>query len=154
MMMEQAELIAVDLPRFGQIEYAETDVMVFPWSLPGFADHTRWLILSLDSQPSYVWLQSLDDPKTAIPAADPWMVFEGYDPKLPAYAFSGLEIVDAEDFTLLCVVVVKPGAEEMTMNLMAPIVVNLKTRRARQVVLDGSNYSVKEPIPRKAADPA
>jgi flagellar assembly factor FliW len=42
----------------------------------------------------------------------------------------------------------------MTMNLMAPIVVNLKTRRARQVVLDGSNYSVKEPIPRKAVDPA
>ena len=64
------------------------------------------------------------------------------------------EIAEAGDFTLLCVVVVTPGAEEMSMNLMAPIVVNLKTRRARQVVLDGSNYSVKEPIPRKAADPA
>lgn len=151
--MQEAELIAVDLPRFGQIEYAETDVMVFPWSLPGFAGHTRWLILSLDAQPSYVWLQSLDDPAIAIPAADPWMVFEGYDPKLPGYAFSGLEIVDAEDFTLLCVVVVTPGAAEMSMNLMAPIVVNLRTRRARQVVLDGSNYSVKEPIPRKAAGP-
>lgn len=147
-------MVAVQLPRFGEIEYAEADVMVFPWGLPGFTDHTRWLILSLESQPSYVWLQSLDDMKTAIPAADPWMVFEGYDPKLPAYAFSSLEVADAEDFTLLCVVVVKPGAEEMTMNLMAPVVVNLKTRRARQVVLDGSNYSVKEPIPRKAAEPA
>jgi flagellar assembly factor FliW len=154
MMTEQAEFIAVELPRFGGIEYAESDVMVFPWSLPGFADHTRWLILSLETQPNYVWLQSLDDPKVAIPAADPWRVFEDYDPKLPSYAFSGLEIVDPEDFTVLCVVVVKPGAEEMTMNLMAPIVVNLRTRRARQIVLDGSNYSVKEPIPRKAADPA
>jgi flagellar assembly factor FliW len=153
MMMEQADLTTVDMPRFGEIEYTEADVMVFPWSLPGFADHNRWLILSLDTQPSYVWLQSLDDLKIAIPAADPWMVFEGYDPKLPSYAFSTLEIAEAGDFTLLCVVVVTPGAEEMTMNLMAPIVVNLKTRRARQVVLDGSNYSVKEPIPRKAADP-
>jgi flagellar assembly factor FliW len=154
MMMEQALSTTVELPRFGEIEFAEADVMLFPWGLPGFADHTRWLILSLDTQPSYVWLQSLDDPKIAIPAADPWMVFETYDPQLPAYAFSSLEIAQAGDFTLLCVVVVKPGAQEMTMNLMAPIVVNLRTRRARQVVLDGSNYSVKEPIPRKAVDPA
>jgi flagellar assembly factor FliW len=154
MMMEQALSTTVELPRFGEIEFSETDVMVFPWGLPGFADHTRWLILSLDTQPSYVWLQSLDDPKIAIPAADPWVVFETYDPKLPTYAFASLEIAEAGDFTLLCVVVVKPGAQEMTMNLMAPIVVNLRTRRARQIVLDGSNYSVKEPIPRKAADPA
>ena len=154
MMMEQAEITTVELPRFGEIAYAENDVMVFPWGLPGFTDLHRWLILSLESQPAYVWIQSLDDPKVALPAADPWAVFEHYDPKLPSYAFVALEIAEAADFTLLCVVVVKPGAEEMTMNLMAPIVVNLKTRRARQVVLDGSNYSVKEAIPRKAAEPA
>lgn len=152
--MEQAETTTVDLPRFGEIAYGASDVIVFPWGLPGFPDLHQWLILSLESQPAYVWLQSLDDPKVALPAADPWMVFEGYDPKLPSYAFVALEISEAADFTLLCVVVVKPGAEEMTMNLMAPIVVNLRTRRARQVVLDGSAYSVKEPIPRKAAPEA
>jgi flagellar assembly factor FliW len=154
MMTEEVQLVTVDSPRFGKIEYAQSDVMVFPWSIPGFTDMHRWLILSLDSQPGYVWIQSLDDPTTALPAADPWMLFEGYDPKLPAYAFLGLEIQDPEDFTLLCVVVVKPGAEEMTMNLMAPIVVNLRTNRARQVVLDGTNYSVNAPIPRKAVEPA
>jgi hypothetical protein len=31
-------------------------------------------------------------------------------------------------------------------------VLNLRTRRARQVVLDSSNYSVAEPIPRRAAE--
>jgi flagellar assembly factor FliW len=154
MMMEHAEITTIESPRFGQIEFAETDVMLFPWGLPGFTDMHRWLILSLESQPAYVWIQSLDDPSIALPAADPWAIFEGYEPKLPPYAFVGLEIQDPEDFTLLGVVVVKPGAEEMTMNLMAPIVVNLKTRRARQVVLDSSSYSVAEPIPRKAVEPA
>jgi flagellar assembly factor FliW len=154
MMTEQLETTTIDLPRFGELTYAEADVMVFPWGLPGFPELHRWLVLSLDSQPAYVWLQSLDDPKVALPAADPWMLFEGYDPKLPAYAFVALDVVEASDFTLLCVVVVKENAEEMTMNLMAPIVLNLRTRRARQVVLDGSSYSSKEPIPRKAAEPA
>ncbi len=50
----------------------------------------------------------------------------------------------------LCVVVVTAGAAEMTMNLLAPIVVNLRTRIARQVTLEAGGYSVRTPIPRKA----
>ena len=40
----------------------------------------------------------------------------------------------------------------MTMNLMAPIVVNMRARKARQVMLENSGYSVREPIPRKTAE--
>lgn len=141
----------IDLPRFGRFTYAESDVIEFPWGLPGFPNHRRWLLLSLESQSSFVWLQSLDNLDIALPTADPWLIFEAYDPQLPAYAISALEIEDAADFTILCVVVVTAGAEEMTMNLMAPIVVNLRTRKARQIALESSGYSVKEPIPRKQA---
>jgi flagellar assembly factor FliW len=40
----------------------------------------------------------------------------------------------------------------MTMNLIAPVIVNLKTRRGRQIMLENSGYAVREPIPRKGAD--
>jgi len=144
----------VDLPRFGELTYAEADVIDFPWGLPGFPSNRKWLLLTLDSHPSFVWLQSLDDVNVAIPTADPCMIFATYDPKLPAYAFVALEIGSPEDFTTLCVVVVSPNAEEMTMNLMAPIIVNLRTRKARQVMLENSSYSVREPIPRKRPAPS
>jgi flagellar assembly factor FliW len=144
-----AATIKVNLPRFGEFTYAQSDVIEFPWGLPGFPNHRRWLLLSLDTQSSFIWLQSLDDLAVALPAADPWLIFEQYDPRLPAYAFNALEIANAADFTTLCVVVVSPGAQEMTMNLMAPIVVNLRTRKARQIALENSGYSVREPIPRK-----
>jgi flagellar assembly factor FliW len=149
-MMESIETVTVSLPRFGELTYAETDVIEFPWGLPGFPSSRRWLLLSLDTHPSFVWLQSLDDVGVALPTADPCLIFENYDPKLPAYAFVALEIVRPEEFTTLCVVVVTPNAEEMTMNLMAPIIVNLRTRKARQVMLENSAYSVREPIPRKS----
>jgi flagellar assembly factor FliW len=139
----------VDSPRFGDFAYRESDVIEFPWGLPGFTHLHRWLFLTLDSQPSFVWLQSLDDPGVALPTANPWMIFEDYDPVMPAYAFAALEIQDAAEFTYLCVTVVSEGAQEMTMNLVAPIVVNLRTRKAAQVTLDGTPYSVREPIPRK-----
>lgn len=149
-MMDSIEATTVDLPRFGTLTYADNDVIEFPWGLPGFSEHRRWLLLTLETQPGYIWLQSLDDVKVAIPTAEPSMMFEDYEPKLPAYCFVALDIKSAEDFALLGVVVVTENAEEMTMNLMAPIVVNMRARKARQVMLENSGYSVREAIPRKA----
>jgi len=149
-MMDSIQTTTIDLPRFGALTYAETDVIEFPWGLPGFSEHRRWLLLTLEAQPGFIWLQNLDDPKVAIPTAEPSMIFDRYEPKLPPYCFVALDIENAEDFALLGVVVVTENAEEMTMNLMAPIVVNMRARKARQVMLENSGYSVREPIPRKA----
>jgi len=135
--------------RFGEVTYAEADVIEFPWGIPGFASLRRFLALSLAEQPNFVWFQSLEDASVALPAADPWHVFPAYEPRLPAYATAALDLQQPDDFTILCVVVVTKNAQEMTMNLLAPIVVNLKTRRARQVMLENSGFSVREPIPRK-----
>ena len=137
----------VTLPRFGAIAYAETDVIEFPLGIPGFPKCRRWLFLTLESQPTFVWLQSLDDLAVAIPTANPWTIYEDYDPALPAYAFGTLGISNASDFTLLCVTVVEPDAREMTMDLAAPILVNLRSRKALQVSLPGYG-SHRERIPR------
>lgn len=144
-----AEQMTIDLPRFGACTYSPSEVIEFPWGLPGFPTLHHWLPLNLDSQPSFVWLQSLDDVSVSLPAIDPWMVFENYDPKMPAYAFQSLDIKDAGEFATLCVVVVTPNAEQMTINLMAPVIINLRTRKARQIMLDNSTYSAREPMPRK-----
>lgn len=149
--MESAQATIVT-SRFGEVAFAGSDVIEFPWGLPGFSDLRRFLALSLPDQSNFIWLQSLDDPKTALPAADPFQIFGDYEPRLPAYATETLGIESPEDFTILCVVVVTKDAEEMTMNLMAPIVVNLKTRRARQVMLENSGYSVRTAIPRKSIE--
>lgn len=149
--METADReISVDLPRFGQCTYRESEVLTFPWGLPGFGTLRRFIALNLEQQQKFVWLQSLDEPSVALPIADPWQIFGDYEPHLPPYAMSSLDLRNPEDFATLCVVVVSPGAEEMTMNLLAPIVVNLLTRTGRQVTLETGGYSVRTPIPRKA----
>jgi flagellar assembly factor FliW len=143
--------IALELPRFGPVTYLESEVLSFPWGLPGFGNLRRFVALSLEGQEKFVWLQSLDDLGVAIPTADPWQIFADYDPRLPAYAAGTLEIERPEEFVTLCVVVVTAGAAEMTMNLLAPIIVNLRTRTARQITLETGGYSVRTPIPRKAS---
>jgi flagellar assembly factor FliW len=146
--------ITVALPRFGTCTYRESEVLTFPWGLPGFASQRRFIALNLGGQEKFVWLQSLDDLSVALPTADPWQIFEDYSPNLPPYASSSLDLRNPEDFATLCVVVVTPGAAEMTMNLLAPIVVNLRTKTGRQITLETGGYSVRTPIPRKAPAPA
>ena len=148
--MESMKATLVNSPRLGEFAYRESDVIEFPWGLRGFAGLRRWLFLSLDSHPTFVWLQSLDDLSVALPAANPWMIFEDYDPEVPPYAFLALDIQGPAEFTYLCVVIVTEGAQDMTMNLAAPIVVNLRTRKAHQVDLAGRTYAVRQPIPRRS----
>ena len=144
----------LDAPRFGTVTYRDSEVLTFPWGMPGFNHLRRFLALSLESQSGFVWLQSIEEPNIALPTSDPFSLFPDYAPRLPGYAVSSLELGDPDSFVTLCVVVVTAGAETMTMNLLAPIVVNLETRSARQVTLEGSQYSVREPIPRTAPAPA
>ncbi len=144
------ESTTIDFPRFGTFTFAPSDLFDFAWGLPGFPSLHRWLALTLDTQPNFVWLQSLDDLNVAIPTADPYAVFEDYAPRIPAYAIASLAIAAPTDFATLCVVIVSPNAEEISMNLFAPILLNLKNRRGRQIPLDGSSYSVRMPMPRKA----
>ena len=148
--MNASETQTMEFPRFGTCTFSEVDVIRFPWGIPGFPNLRRWLALNVEEQHSFVWLQSLDDLNVALPTIDPYFVFEDYDPKLPAYAAAALEIEGPADFAILSVVVVTENAEDMTMNLFAPIIINLRTRTGRQIVLENSGFSVRQQMPRKA----
>ena len=136
----------VQLPRFGECTYGESEVIRFPWGLPGFVALRRFLVISVDGEQGYIWLQSLDDLGVALPLCDPWSLFDDYEAPLPFYAKQSLEIETAESFCVMCVLVARPGSDETTINLLAPIIINLQTRIGRQVTLENQRYSVRTPI--------
>jgi flagellar assembly factor FliW len=144
---ELEKTTTVHLARFGACTYGESEIVRFPWGLPGFAALRRFLVISVDGEEGYIWLQSLDDHSVAIPLCDPWSIFEDYDASLPLYAKQSLEIETADSFCVMCVLVARPGAET-TINLLAPIVINLETRVGRQVTLENQRYSVRTPVAR------
>lgn len=140
----------VNTTRFGEVTVPEEDVFTLKWGLPGFGFLREFVVLAMETQKPYVWLQSLERPEIAMPLIDPWALFEDYNPQLPAVTAAVLEIERPDDFCLMCVCVVGPDAKEMTVNLLAPIVFNLRLRIARQVMLEDSEYSVRTAVPRSA----
>jgi flagellar assembly factor FliW len=147
-------LRTVETTRFGEISVPEEDIFTFRWGLPGFGFLREFVVLAIEEQKPYVWLQSLERPEIALPLIDPWAIFDDYDPKLPAVTASVMEIERPDDFCLMCVTVVGEDAKELTVNLLAPIVFNLKARLGRQVMLEDCDYSVSTPVPRLDAGEA
>ncbi len=142
----------VNTTRFGEVSVPDDDVFTLKWGLPGFGFLREFVVLALEDQKPYVWLQSLERSEIALPLIDPWALFSDYDPQLPSVTSAVMEIERPDDFCLMCVCVVGPDAQELTVNLLAPIVFNLRLRIARQVMLEDSEYAIRTPIPR-AEDP-
>lgn len=138
----------VDLPRFGSFHYTDSETIAFPWGLPGFADLRRFVVLTSPSTENVIWLQSLERLEIAIPLTDPWRMFGDYSPSLPESALLSLEIQAPEDFAIMNVLVAESADGEVRqfLNLLAPVVINLKKKIGRQVMLEGTTYTVRTPV--------
>lgn len=137
----------IDSTRFGRIEVDEEAVITFPQGLFGFEDRRRFVVLCLDEKSPFRWLQSLEDANLAFVVIEPHHFMPDYAPTISDADVAALGL-DAETPCLTFVIVtIPPGKpEQMTANLMGPIVVNVVTRLARQVIVEDECYSTKHSI--------
>jgi flagellar assembly factor FliW len=117
--------------------------------LPGFPGLRDFALVPADSAGLLFWLQSVtpDGPRfLAVPAAP---FFPDYAPALPRAACAELGIADAASGELYCLITVPDGdVTAATANLRAPLVVNPRTHRARQIVLTDGVHPIREPLRR------
>ena len=76
----------------------------------------------------------------------PWVFYPDYEFELDSGTAERLNLQQAEDAVVFAVVTLREQAEESTMNLLGPIVVNRFTHEAAQVVLPSAGYSVRAPL--------
>lgn len=57
-----------------------------------------------------------------------------------------MNIAEDDDVLILNVAVIPSDIHKMTVNLAAPIVINTKTLVGKQVIPDGTSYSIREPL--------
>jgi flagellar assembly factor FliW len=132
--------------RFGEISYAEEDILLFPRGLPAFEKNHGW-ILAGDEDNAIKWLQSIDDGELAIPVTAPDAIMPDYNAKIPEDELDLVGSRDPKDLALLIVVSIPDSASwNMTANLRAPILVGLKTRKAVQVIALNEEYPIRHAV--------
>jgi len=130
---------------FGEVEIDDNKVLFFENGLPGLEDNKRFALLSNEESRPINWFQSLDHWEIALPVIDPFLVCPDYAFDIPQADVDALEIKQVEDVYVLNVLVI-PRNGGITINLAAPIVINVKNNRGKQIILDDKKYSVRMPI--------
>lgn len=124
---------------------SESQVLHFPEGLPGFESYREFSLL-LTEMPELYWLQSLENEELYFLVMNPWLVEKKYDFEIDEETVQQLEITSDRDVGVLAIVTVPDDFKKMTVNLKAPLVINLKNGRSKQLVLLDSRYTLKHPV--------
>jgi flagellar assembly factor FliW len=149
-------------------EPAEVPELSFVHPMPGFAGLRRFVLVRLEApesasevdetadpagdagmasadSPLYE-LRSLERPDVRFLVAVPGAYFSDYDIELDDRECGDLGLTDPADALVLVMVTVGRDAASTTANLLAPLVINARTRVAAQVILTGSDWTVRAPL--------
>jgi flagellar assembly factor FliW len=114
--------------------------------MPGFPDTHRFTLEPLDETGVLSALRSLDHVDLQFLVVPPGGFHPSYAPEIDDESAAELGLTSAEQALVLLVVHAGPDLASTTVNLRAPIVVNIATSRAAQVILDDVSLAVAAPL--------
>ena len=133
--------------KLGEMDLSEKEIITFEEGIPGFDHLRKFAIVSIARTEPIKWLVSLEDKDVALPIIDPWIVRLDYHVDIPEKDVQDLGIEKNEDVSVWCVVVIpKDKPDDATINLLAPIVVNMKNGKAKQIIMETDEYTIKHRI--------
>ena len=132
----------------GMIDEEDTlPELEFVGPVAGFPAARRFVLAELDPSSLLRALRSLDEPGLRFLVLPPGPFFPAYAPEIGDEWADALELEAAEDALVLVIVTPGATAADATVNLLAPIVVNIGTRRAAQIVLPDPSLPLQAPLP-------
>ena len=130
--------------RFGDLDVPLESVFEFPEGLVGFPSARRFVLLDHRPGSTFKWMLSVEDPELAFAVADPSDLVAGY--VAPFESAARAVAAEPADLVIFALVTIPQNPTEMTVNLMAPVAVNLKNRIARQLVLEETGLDPAHPV--------
>lgn len=136
-----------DTTRFGELEIDEEDIIHFSFGLPGFEQEKNFVLIPYDENSPFFFLQSIQTKELAFLVLSPFVFFPGYNFELDDAVLEELVIASENDVAVYSILTVRGGdIKQMTANLLAPIIINSKNKRAKQVVLDDTQFTTKHNV--------
>jgi flagellar assembly factor FliW len=122
----------INTSRFGCVQIEPDDILLFSNGVFAFEEHRHWVLLADPNNNAVAWLQSLSDPAIALPLVSPRRFVPSYQVRLARGQLTPLELAALDHAFVLTILGKHQG--EVTVNLKAPVIINLDRRIGRQVV--------------------
>jgi flagellar assembly factor FliW len=146
----------IETTRFGNLEIDPQKVIHFAQGLIGFPEEKSFVMINHRGLDTLAWLQSTRSPGIALPVV-------GVQALAPHYPDVSLEDAarragldgEADDMAALVVLCAMPNAP-VTVNLVAPIIVNATSWQGIQTILEGTKFTTREVfvLPKSTAEAA
>lgn len=125
----------------GEVDIVEEDIYTFENGLPGFEDLTKFVLIPLDADLPLAILQSTEQAPISFVVAYPFAFNPSYAFDLSEEDKQALHIETEDEVVTYAIVTVQEPFEDSTMNLLAPVVINVAKKYCKQVVLtDNKKY--------------
>lgn len=128
--------------RFGEITVEQDKVITMTTPFLGFPESKRFVLRPHGPESPFMWFQSLDNAKLAFVIIQSAILDPDYQPEIPSHIQEELEISTQNDLEFLLILTIpKENPQEMTANLLGPLMINAQKRLAKQVLLDPLKYN-------------
>jgi flagellar assembly factor FliW len=136
----------IETTRFGELEVGERDIYTFPEGIPGFEQDKRFTLVGLKGLDGFACLQCVDRGELGFIIVDPFEFFPDYEFSLPDTDAEQLGVEDPGDLSVWTIVTTRDRLESATVNLVAPVVLNVRTRIGKQVILVDTNLGTRHAL--------
>ncbi len=136
--------MVIETSRFGKIEVDGDRLIRFPKGILGFPDDHQFALIQMGDESCFYWLQAAERAELAFVVCDPTLFVSDYQVPIKADELKEVGLEDPQGAQVF--VIVNKVGESLTGNLQGPLVINVETRVARQLVLSEKKYSTRHPL--------
>jgi flagellar assembly factor FliW len=135
--------VIIKTGRFGQLTVGNDETILVPQGILGFPEYKKYCLVDPGDDTLILWLQSLENPEIAFPLLEPKIFKPDYAARLSAAELRELKLENVNQSAVFGILTIPNDITQMTANLKAPLVINLKEQIAKQVVLQENEYNIK-----------
>ena len=139
--------MTIETRLFGEITIADEKLITFPEGIVGFPFMKQFALIrdEENKDSAIMWLQSMEEPGFAMPVIEPQLVVDDYNPTVNDEYLTPVGELAPDEIYSLVTITVPPEIEKMSVNLKAPIVINMENNKAVQIIVE-DDFQVKHPI--------
>ena len=131
----------------GEVEIDASEILYFHQGLLGFQEYKEFVLLPLDADLPLALLQSTEEVSIGFIVALPFAFKQDYAFDLSDEDKYDLQIEKEEDVLTYSIVTLNETFADSTINLLAPVIINVNKKLGKQIVLqDSKAYPLRFPI--------
>lgn len=131
----------------GEVDIAEQDILTFEQGLLGLEEEKEFVLLPIDADLPLALLQSVLHMEIGFVVAYPFAFKKDYSFDISEEDREQLQIEKEEDVLPYSIVTMKETFQNSTINLLAPVILNMAKKRGKQIVLqDNKAFPLRYPM--------